>query len=142
MTVTRGGYAKAICEQQGFPWTTHTRRALQAWFQSEGGSAWYNPTNTTMIEPGAWNYNNVGVKNYPDKDTGLKAVKDTFRSPGQGYDRIITAFKRNDSARDIVQAIGSTNWGTSSTLLKEVVEWIARVDWVLRWLEQKHVSPT
>jgi hypothetical protein len=142
VTVTRGGYARRLFERLGIPWTLHNRRAIQAWMQSEGGEAWYNPLNTTLRQQYSWDYNSVGVQNYSYRDEGIDATVKTFYTKGQGYDRILSAFRNNAPARDTVRIIGETNWGTGGALMLEVLAWIAKNDWVLRYLEQKHVSPT
>lgn len=138
--MTRGQFASQVMKQRGIPKTKHTRRAFAAWMQSEGGFARNNPLNTTLDLPGATDYNSVHVKNYLSSDQGIEATCKTFDSHGQGYDRIERAMKRNDSARKILRIIGETNWGTGGSLMREVVEWIARVPGVLRLLERKEIA--
>src|SRR5215469_8840080 len=57
---------------------TQNRRLLQAWAKCEGGTATYNPLNTTEPWPGATDYNAVGVKNYPNGAAGIAATAATL----------------------------------------------------------------
>lgn len=140
--MTRGEFAHHLCVELGVEKTLHVRRAFATWMQSEGGSANCNPLNTTLKMPGSWNLpgNTAGVQEYPNFQTGIDATVQTFATKGQGYERILGAMKRNESARKIVNIIGETNWGTGKTLMAEVVAWISRVSWVLRWLERKEIA--
>lgn len=54
------------------------RRFLDAWAQAEGGTARFNPLNTTEDWPGATVYNSVGVKNYPSGGAGVAATAATL----------------------------------------------------------------
>lgn len=58
--------------------SSENRRALGVQQRLEGGNARYNPLNTTEPWPGAWNYNAVGVKNYPSGAAGIAATAATF----------------------------------------------------------------
>jgi hypothetical protein len=140
--MTRGEYTHQLCRRLGVEKTLHVRRAFATWMQSEGGDANCNPLNTTLKMPGSWSLpgNTAGVQEYPDFETGIDATVETFDTKGQGYERILGAMKRNDSARKIVRIIGETNWGTGKTLMAEVVAWISRVPWVLRSLEKKEIA--
>lgn len=54
---------------------------LWDWSHAESGSdvmRWNNPLNTTQPEPGAVDMNSVGVKRYPDIDTGVLATVTTL----------------------------------------------------------------
>src|SRR5258706_11254188 len=87
---------------------------LAIWQACEGGSATWNPINTTQPEPGATNYNSVGVKNYPDKATGIRGTATTLTN---GYYPGIVADLRSGSFPPylIVQRNSSefSKWGTS-----------------------------
>lgn len=56
------------------------RELLAAWAQAEGGTAAYNPLNTTQPWPGATNYNTAGVKNYPSAAAGIAATAATLNN--------------------------------------------------------------
>jgi hypothetical protein len=96
------------------------RRLLGAWARAEGGSARYNPLNTTEPWPGATNYNSVGVKNYPSGATGIAATAATLvngRYPG-----IVRDLRDGTKdARQIVtgNAVEFHTWGTNpDTILR------------------------
>lgn len=88
---------------------------LAAWAACEGGSAKWNPLNTTQAVPGATNYNDVGVKHYPDRLSGLAATLLTLRLP---YYRDVLRMLGNDQADAITIARGSARglvvWGTGT----------------------------
>lgn len=54
------------------------RRLLDAWARAEGGTARFNPLNTTQPWPGATDYNSVHVKNYPSGSAGVTATAATL----------------------------------------------------------------
>ncbi len=54
------------------------RKLLGAWQRAEGGSARYNPLNTTEPWPHATLYNSVGVRNYASGADGLAATAATL----------------------------------------------------------------
>jgi hypothetical protein len=58
--------------------TAATVAFLEAWARAEGGSATFNWLNTTQPAEGATDYNSVGVKNYPDYATGVRATVETL----------------------------------------------------------------
>ena len=55
---------------------------LRQWQRYEGGTASYNPLNTTQRITGSYNYNDIGggmgVQHYPDEDTGVMATYQTL----------------------------------------------------------------
>jgi len=53
-------------------------QVIRSWHACEGGSASFNPLNTTQPWPGATDYNAVGVKNYPSRYAGLHATLKTL----------------------------------------------------------------
>ena len=56
------------------------RKLLDAWARAEGGTAAYNPLNTTQPWSGATNYNRAGVKNYPSAAAGIAATAATLHN--------------------------------------------------------------
>ena len=54
------------------------RTLLQAWARAEGGTARYNPLNTTQWLPGCSNYNTAGVKNFRTGADGVRATAVTL----------------------------------------------------------------
>jgi hypothetical protein len=100
------------------------RRLLKAWARAEGGTARYNPLNTTEPWPGATDYNSAGVKNYPTGAAGIAATAATLVNGH--YDGIVADFRRrkdHKTARQIVvENAGEFDvWGTGSKLILEVL---------------------
>lgn len=89
---TFSGWEAAVLTKVGAPVTPINVRFLDAWQREEGGDATNNPLNTTLPEPGAGNYNSVGVKNYPSATVGAAATAATLRG---GYPNIVAALKAN-----------------------------------------------
>jgi hypothetical protein len=51
---------------------------LEAWERAEGGSARWNPLNTTFDQPPCTDYNSAGVKNYDTPVGGIAATARTL----------------------------------------------------------------
>lgn len=91
---------------------SENRIVLGAQARLEGGTARYNPLNTTEPWPGATDYNSVGVKNYPNGAAGIAATAKTFTNGY--YNGIVADLRKGDlSARAIVQrnAAEYDKWG-------------------------------
>ncbi len=65
--------------------------ALEVWRRYENTGADWNPLATTWEMPGSWDYNSVGVQNYPDRTTGIQATGNTLAL--SYYDAIRTMFR-------------------------------------------------
>lgn len=95
---------------------------LHAWAVAEGGTARYNPLNTTEPWPGASDYNSAGVKNYP---TGADGIAATYLTLTNGhYQGIVRDMRsRRLTAKQIVERNASEFdvWGTGSKLILEVL---------------------
>jgi hypothetical protein len=101
----------------GFPGDAQ-HSLLAAWHACEGGTATFNPLNTTQKEAGSTQYNSAGVQNYPDQATGLRATVDTLRNGN--YDGIVHDLSQTAySATQIVirNSAEFTTWGTSTSCL-------------------------
>lgn len=72
------GWELALLHALGAPTTTENVAFLHAWQRAEGGTARFNPLNTTQSYGGATNYNSVGVKNYPSATAGTSATTSTL----------------------------------------------------------------
>lgn len=93
------------------------RKLLRAWARAEGGTARYNPLNTTEPWPGSTDYNSVGVKNYPSGAAGIAATAATLVNGH--YNGIVADLRRrkdHKTARQIVtdNAAEFDTWGTGS----------------------------
>ncbi len=85
-------------------------KACFAWQAAEGGSASWNPFNTTEPVPGASNFNSVGVKNYPSEEAGIDATAQTLLN-GR-YGPILAAFRQGQSGLEVCRAVDASPWGT------------------------------
>lgn len=110
---TWAGWQKAVLGALGVPVTVANERFLSGWQPYEGGTASFNPLNTTQQEPGATNYNNVGVKNYTSASQGAQATATTLKNGN--YPSIMAALRSGDpytfaNAQGV--AANVTTWGT------------------------------
>lgn len=138
--MTRGDFANQVTKGLGAKVTVHTRRAWQAQMQAEGGSAHFNPFNTTLSMPGATDFNSVHVKNYVSAKQGIEATVKTLKFKGHGYEKIIKLLRENAPATEIVTAIGDSDWGTDSTLVLAVLDDIKHGRQKLTALEAKVIA--
>ncbi len=120
--MNRGTFARRVLRGLGAPVTVHTRRAFQAWMQAEGGSVKNNPMNTTLHMPGSTRFNSADVQNYPSPEVGVEAMVRTLKFRGHGYEKIVRRLRDNKPATEIVAAIGDSDWGTSKSLIAEVLD--------------------
>jgi len=94
---------------------SENRRLLGAWARAEGGTARYNPLNTTEPWPGSTDYNSVHVKNYPTGAAGIAATAATLVNGH--YDGIVADLRAGKyTAREIVRwnAAEFDTWGTGA----------------------------
>lgn len=114
-------FYRAILKGLGAKETPEKMKFLKAWRQGEGGNAKNNPFNTTKDVPGDADtkYNSVGVRNYPDRQTGLDATLATLKLP---YYKELVAMLRNDNitAVELANSKNLETWGTGS-LVKKVL---------------------
>jgi hypothetical protein len=109
-------WAKALLQQLGMRLTAPNIAAITAWELAEGGhwhnSAYYNPLNTTMPEPGARAMNSVGVKAYVSWAQGFVATIATLRNGY--YGGILAALRSGDDAIAVADAVAASPWGTGN----------------------------
>ncbi len=113
--MTWAGWANQLLGALGAPATPARLRFLAAWQKCEGGTAAFNPLNTTMPLLGASDYNGAHVKNYRDELQGLAATLLTLRL--DYYHGLVQALRApNLTAVQIAQkgALGLDTWGTGS----------------------------
>lgn len=86
---------------------------LTTWADYEGGTARYNPLNTTLRMMGSTNYNDVGVQNYISATQGADAI---YRTLTNGlYDYVVTALSNGWPLElwNLPEIIAEINtWGT------------------------------
>jgi len=88
-------------------------KMMKIWRQKEGGSATYNPFNTTYKLDGTSTFNDDGVKNYLTKSDGITATIKTLKL--ERYTKIVEAIKNiktNDDLDNIIQIINKSSWGS------------------------------
>lgn len=119
--MTQEEWARQLLSRLGIKATTANVTALIAWARAEGGhwnnTAHYNPLNTTQSAPGATSMNSVGVKAYTSWDQGFDATVKTLQNGH--YTNILSALK-SGTAKDIVQAVVNSVWGTKTISLSGV----------------------
>lgn len=120
--MNRGTFARRVLRGLNAPVTVHTRRALQAQMQTEGGDVRNNPFNTTLHMPGSTRFNSADVQNYPSAEVGIEATVKTLKFRGHGYEKIIKRLRENAPATEILKAVGESDWGTSGGLALEVLD--------------------
>lgn len=120
--VTRAEFAEKLLRKLHAPVTMRNQWALVSWMTAEGGTAHYNPLNTTQKMPGSWDYNWVPVQNYPDLETGLEATVKTLNYGADrglyGYHAIRHNLRRNAWARRTLGAVERSAWGTGGLALR------------------------
>lgn len=106
-------FYRAILKGLGANETPEKIKFLKAWRQGEGGSAKNNPFNTTKDVPGDEDtkYNSVGVRNYPDRQTGLNATLATLKLPY--YTDLVNKLKDDSiTAVELANSPALDKWGT------------------------------
>lgn len=69
-----------IAVKAGFGYHVQVWRVWDAWERAEGGTASFNPWNTTQPWPRATIYNKVGVRNYATGADGIAATVVTLKN--------------------------------------------------------------
>lgn len=98
------------------PVTKNNIEYMKAWRLAEGGTASFNPFNTTQKWEGSTNYNHVGVKNYKTEKDGVDATVKTLLN-GR-YNDIVESL-RSDNPPEVTAASDSLSvWGTGKGVLR------------------------
>ncbi len=98
------------------------RRLLAAWARAEGGTASYNPLNTTEPWPGATDYNSVHVKNYASGPSGIAATAATLVNGH--YDGIVADLRAGTFTAEQIATRNSSEfdvWGTGAANILRVL---------------------
>ena len=118
---TRLDFAKALLDRLELKHTKRRLWALLSWMQAEGGTAKFNPLNSTHEKEGATNYNSVGVKNYVSFHQGVVATAKTLnygaRHDRFGYKPLRKALVKNKWASVILMTVERSQWGTGGLAL-------------------------
>lgn len=100
----------------GAPATKQNLRFLDAWAQAEGGTASFNPFNTTQPFRGAGDYNRAGVKSYASPAAGIEATKQTLLNGH--YNDIVNLLRSGKAdATQLATAVANSPWGTGHGVL-------------------------
>lgn len=102
----------AMLASLGAPATPNTLQLCRDWQRFEGGSAAWNPWNTTQWAQGATEYNGAGVKDYPDEATGISATVSTLRNGY--YPSVVHAFAVD---------LPGHEWGLSAAIVDQINIW-------------------
>ena len=104
----------------GAPATAANISFLDAWQAAEGGSATYNPLNTTQPSAGATNYNSVGVKNYASAQQGAAATAQTLANGY--YPAILAGLQSGNPLSQNSASLASelSTWGTGPGFLSNL----------------------
>jgi hypothetical protein len=109
-------YAK-ILTGIGAPVTPENLRLMHAWTQAEGmDPSRNNPFATTQGAAGSSDINSVGVKSYPDAQTGIDATIQTLLNGN--YANIVSGLKSGTDAMAVADAIAASPWGTGGLVSK------------------------
>jgi hypothetical protein len=118
--MTRNDWAHHFINAIGAVHCDKNAWVLISWMQAEGGTAKWNPLNTTQPMPGATNYNWVGVKNYPSFEVGLEATVKTIKQThaSLGYIPILNGLRNCHRAKRTLRAVEKSAWGTGGLALR------------------------
>lgn len=111
---TREQYALDLLAFGDWPMSAEKVLGIVAWGLAEGSDALNNPLDTTEPAPGATNYNQDGVKNYPSLQVGLEAVYATLHNGRYAPILACLADPSGSSAMALAAAVGRTPWGTGN----------------------------
>lgn len=97
---------------------------LTAWGKAEGGTAAFNPLNTTYTMPGATSYNDTGVRNYVNAVQGICATACTI-AQNSAYLNLWKDMQRVGAytAEDLVERNRDaiSTWGTDPDVILRVI---------------------
>lgn len=119
MPITRQQFAVNLLQSLGIQPNSQNVPAIIAWEQAEGSNAANNPLDTSLTWPGSYPLpgNRDNVQQYPSYQAGVQATAATLQEPR--YASIDNALAHGSYAQ-IIQAIGSSHWGTNPQTLAEV----------------------
>lgn len=107
------GWQAALLKRLGAPATPNNLRFLNAWQAAEGGTARFNPFNTTLPMQGASAYNSVGVRNYASPEAGIDATLRTLQGRYPHYNQILGGLQAgNVPWQSLAAQVEASPWGT------------------------------
>ncbi|HXY71031.1 MAG TPA: hypothetical protein VEM41_00680 [Actinomycetota bacterium] len=105
-----GEWAAAFLQRIQAPTCFDNLVAMVAWQVQEGTTANWNPLATTYPEPGASDFNSVGVKNYVSLGQGLDATYSTLNTSAYGYPPILSSLRACANVMTTARAINASSW--------------------------------
>ena len=105
---TFAGWEAAVLAAIGAPQTPNNVAFLDSWANLEGGTAAYNPLNTTLPAAGSSAYNGVGVQSYTSPQQGVASTAQTLL---------------NGNYPNLVAALRSGNPFGSSAIANDLSTW-------------------
>lgn len=122
MSMMPSNWEQELEGELGAPDAPATKEFFDAWAQEEHGSVdgpWggydqggaFNPFDTTLGEPGATDYNSVGVKSYTSEAQGLEATASTLEEAP--YANLLADIRSGASLATLEQAEDASPWGTA-----------------------------
>lgn len=124
-----------VCDVIEAPNDHERWRFFTAWGKAEGGTAKWNPLNTTLDLGPVWvesEYNSAGVKNYRYAVVGVVATALTLNERNADgsyvYATLLPSIRNQDlTAEQIVQHSGADikKWGTNPTTILSVLGGLA-----------------
>lgn len=114
------GWESQVLRAIGAPVTKGNVAFLDTWQRFEGGSANFNPLNTTQPAAGSSNYNSVGVKNYTSAQQGVAATAATLQN-GR-YNTVVSLLRTGNPSGSLLSgkfdktqvASEISTWGTKT----------------------------
>lgn len=110
MATSRHLWTRDLLALLACPGSYYNALSIVAQCQAEGGSAMFNPLNTTLAMTGATNYNSVGVKNYTSYAQGLDATARTLKQANMAT--LLAALKEGSSSIGYWRLLAASPWGT------------------------------
>jgi hypothetical protein len=110
--VTWPQWAALVLDRLKAPRCANNLIVMVAWAQQEGTSAAWNPLATTYDEPGATQFNSVGVRNYVSLAQGIDATVGTLRLGfnSHGYGAIVEDLRVCADPVTTATAINASDW--------------------------------
>lgn len=120
--MTRERWARSFLRKIGAPESKRNLLVVISWIQAEGGTALWNPLNTTKYVPGSTPYNYANVRNYPTYAAGMLATVETLNYGAErelyGYRPIRRLLRASARPRRTLRAIERSEWGTGGLALR------------------------
>lgn len=121
------GWESDVLTAIGAPITAANVAFLDAWAQAEGGTAAYNPLNTTQTASGSSDYNSAGVQDFTSPTQGANATATTLENGY--YPALLAGLQSGNPLSGDVASMESelSTWGTGPGFLQSLIGGSANV---------------